>query len=129
MFCSVALVSAKQRQSAMCVCMCVCVYIYIYIYIYVYSGFPDESSGKESACQCKGRKKPGFDPWFGKIPWSRKWQLTPVFLPGKPHGQRSLEGYSPWGCKESDTTEQLSTLSYIPPLLTLPPTSPRMPPH
>ena len=35
-----------------------------------------------------------------KIPWRRKWQPTPVFLPGKPHGQRSLEHYSPWGCKE-----------------------------
>ena len=41
----------------------------------------------------------------GKIPWRRKWQLTPVFLPGESHGQRSLVGYSPWGHKESDTTE------------------------
>ena len=40
----------------------------------------------------------------GKIPWRRKWQLTPVFLPGKSHGERSLAGYSPWGCKESDMT-------------------------
>ena len=48
-----------------------------------------------------------FDPWIGKIPWKRDWQPTPVFLPGKPHGWRSLVGYSPWGCKESDTTEQL----------------------
>ena len=46
-----------------------------------------------------------FDPWVGKIPWRRKWLLIPVFLPGKFHGQRSLEGYSPWGCKESDMTE------------------------
>ena len=50
-----------------------------------------------------------FDHWIGKIPWSRKWQPTPVFLPGKFHGQRSLVGYSPWGHKELDTTEQLST--------------------
>ena len=42
----------------------------------------------------------------GKIPWRKKWQPTPVFLPGEFHGQRSLVGYSPWGCKESDTTEQ-----------------------
>ena len=44
----------------------------------------------------------------GKIPWRRKWQSTPVLLPGKSHGQRSLVGYSPWGRKESDTTEQLN---------------------
>ena len=44
--------------------------------------------------------------WVGKIPWRRKWQPTPVFWPGKSHGQRSLEGYSPWGRKESDTAEQ-----------------------
>ena len=41
----------------------------------------------------------GFEPWVGKIPWRRKWQPSPVFLPGKFHGQRSLLGYSPWGCK------------------------------
>ena len=46
-----------------------------------------------------------FDPWVGKIPWSRKWQHAPVFLPGKSHGQKSLASYSPWGCKESDTIE------------------------
>ena len=44
-------------------------------------------SGKESTCQCR---RCGFDPWVGKIPWRRKWQPTPVFLPGKSHGQRSL---------------------------------------
>ena len=38
-----------------------------------------------------------FDPWVGKIPWSRKWQPIPIFLPGESHGQRSLLGYSPWG--------------------------------
>ena len=46
-----------------------------------------------------------FDPWVGKIPWRRACQPTPLFLPGESHGQRSLEGYSPWGCKESDMTE------------------------
>ena len=46
--------------------------------------------------QCR---KPGFDPWVRKIPWRRKWQPTPVFLPGEFHGQRSLVGYSSWGCK------------------------------
>ena len=58
-----------------------------------------------SVCLQYGR--PGFDPWVGKIPWRRKWQSTPALLPGKSHGQRSLVGYSPWGCKELDTTERL----------------------
>ena len=60
-------------------------------------------SGKESTCQCKRRKGCGFDPWVRKISWGRKWQPTPVFLPGEFHGQRSLAGYSPQGCKELDT--------------------------
>ena len=51
-----------------------------------------------------------FDPRTGKIPWRRKWQPNPVFLPGESHGQRSLASYSPWGCKESDTTERLTLL-------------------
>ena len=42
---------------------------------------------------------------FLVIFWRREWQSTPVFLPGKSHGQRSLVGYSPWGCKELDMTE------------------------
>ena len=62
-------------------------------------------SGKESTCQCR---RLGFDPWVRKIPWRRKWQSTPVFFSGKSHGQRSLAGYSPWGHKELDTTQQLS---------------------
>ena len=66
-------------------------------------------SGKENACQCKRGKRCRFDPWVGKIPWRRKWQPAPGFLPGKFHGQKNLAGYSPWGHKESDTTEQLST--------------------
>ena len=45
--------------------------------------------GKESARQCRGRKRPGFNPWVRKIPWSREWQPSPVFLPGKFHGQRT----------------------------------------
>ena len=51
----------------------------------------------------------GFDPWVGKILCRRKWQTTPIFFPGKSHRQRNLAGYSPWGHKESDTTECLST--------------------
>ena len=46
-----------------------------------------------------------FDPWIGKIPGRRKWQPIPVYFPAESHGQRSLEGCSPWGGKELDTTE------------------------
>ena len=56
-------------------------------------------------CQSRRHKRQGFDPCFGKISWRRIWQLTPVFLPGKFHGQRSLVGFSPRGRKELDTTE------------------------
>ena len=82
---------------------------------------PGESQGQRSlvACCLWGRtesdtaeatrqrqcRKPRFDPWIGKIPWRRKWQPSSVFLPVEFHGQRSLTGYSPWGHKESDTTE------------------------
>ena len=52
--------------------------------------------------QCR---RSGFDPWVRKIPWRREWQPTPVFLPGESHGQRSLEGYSPCGCKELDKAD------------------------
>ena len=54
--------------------------------------------------QCWG---PKFKPWVGKTPWRRKWQPTPVLLPGKSHGWRSLVACSPWGREESDTTERL----------------------
>ena len=70
-------------------------------------GFRSGTSGKESSCQCRRCKRNGFDLWVRKIPWSRKWQPAPVFLPEKFHGQRSLVGYSPWGHKESDTTEHV----------------------
>ena len=51
----------------------------------------------ESTCQCRRLRRHGFSPWVRKIPWRRRWQPTPVLLPGKPHGQRSLAGYSPEG--------------------------------
>ena len=53
--------------------------------------------------QCAGDA--GLISCVRKIPWRRKWQPTPVFLPGKSHGQKSLAGYCPWGHKESDATE------------------------
>ena len=75
-------------------------------------GFPGGTSGKVLACHCRKLKTLEFNPWVGKIPWRRAWQPTPLLLPGRSHGQRSLAGYSPWGCKESDTTEQLHFLSF-----------------
>ena len=63
---------------------------------------PRWHGGKESAGQCRARGRCRFKPCVGKIPWRRKWQPTPVFLPGKFHGQRSLAGYSLWGCKDLD---------------------------
>ena len=63
--------------------------------------FPGGSVVKKSACQGKRHR---FNPWIEKILWRRKWQPTPVFLPGKSHGQSSLAGYSPWVAKESNMT-------------------------
>ena len=57
-------------------------------------GFSSWLSGKESACQCRRRR---FDPWGLEDPPESEMAATPVFLPGKSHGQRSLAGYSPWG--------------------------------
>ena len=68
-------------------------------------GLPRWLSGKESACQCRRHR---FDPWVGRIPWRRKWQPTPVFLLGKFHGQRGA-WWGPWGSKELDMTEPVST--------------------
>ena len=72
-------------------------------------GFPGGSDGPESACNAGDQ---GSIPGLGKIPWRREWLPTPVFLPGEFHGERSLVGYSPWGCKESDTTQHLR-LGYV----------------
>ena len=67
-------------------------------------GFPSGSDGKESACNAGD---PGSIPGSRRSPGEGKWQPTPVLLPGEYHGGRSLVGYSPWGHKESDTTERL----------------------
>ena len=72
---------------------------------YLHSTKAESKLVASSGCLQCGR--PEFDPWVGKIPWRRKWQLTPGFLPGESHGQRSLVGYSPRSHKESDTTERL----------------------
>ena len=63
----------------------------------------EDTSGKEPTCQCRRYGRHVFNPWVGKISWRRAWQPTPVFLPGKFHGQRGLAGYSPWGLQRVRT--------------------------
>ena len=72
----------------------------------------DFLGGSDGKSVCLQRWRPGFDPRVGKIPWRRKLQPTPVLVPGKSHGRRSLVGCYPWGRKESDTTERLHLLPY-----------------
>ena len=86
-------------------------------------GLPGGASGKQLACQCRGHKRCVFDPWFGKVPWRRALQPTPVFLPGESHEQQSLASYSPWGSQrvghnwndlaESSTRKEKVTLSWV----------------
>ena len=73
----------------------------------MYEGFPWGSAVKNLPASAGGAET-WFSPWVG-----RKWQLTPVFLPRKSHGQRSLAGYSPWGHKESDTTEHARIIMIV----------------
>ena len=70
--------------------------------------FPGGSDSKSVCLQCR---RLGFDPWIGKILWRRKWQPTPVILPGKSHGRRSRVGYRPWDRKESDMAEDFTFTS------------------
>ena len=91
------------------------VYVLVFFFFFLPEGFinpafisryiPSEGllrchNGKESTCQCRRLKRHRFSPRVGKILWSRKWQSSPVFLPGKFHGQRSLAGYNPWGSQK-----------------------------
>ena len=64
-------------------------------------GMPWGLNGEESACQ---RRRRGFDPWAEKTPWRREWKSTPVFMPGRAQGQRSLVGTVHGVAKEADTT-------------------------
>ena len=68
---------------------------------------------KDSPANAGDAREDGLDLWVRKIPWNRKRQSIPVFLPGKFCGQSSLVGYSPWDRRELDTTEQLSTTQYL----------------
>ena len=71
------------------------VFLFQNILLYKCNAFSIFPSGIEPACQYRRYKRQGFDPWVRKIPRKRAWQPTPVFLPGKSHGQRNLAGYSP----------------------------------
>ena len=70
--------------------------------------FPSSSAVKIHL-QCRICRRHGFDPWVGKIPWSKKWQPTSLFLPEKPREQRSLMGHRPQGRKESDMPQRAHT--------------------
>ena len=72
-----------------------------------YRGFPGGTVVKDPPANAGDARDLGSVPGLGRPPWRREWQPTPVCLPEKVHGQRSLVGYSPWGCKVSDMTEPL----------------------
>ena len=82
--------------------MCVHVHVFVGWRIFFFHwnrGFPGGASGKEPTCQCQRHKAWGFDPWVGKIPWTKAGQPTAVFLPGESHGRRNMVGHSPLCCK------------------------------
>ena len=88
-------------------------YIYIYIYIHIYIYIYICKVEKIIPMQCRRQRRCRFDPWVRKISWSRKWQPTPVFLPGKSYRQKSLMGYSPWSCKESDWSVSMCVHAHV----------------
>ena len=77
--------------------------VFICIYLMI-------SDGASQVAQMVKNLPAMHETWVRKIPWKREWEPIPVFLPREFHGQRSLEGYSPWGLKESDRTERLTFL-------------------
>ena len=79
-------------------------YIYMYIYIYIWASLVAQMVKNLPLMQ-----ETQVDSWVRKIPWRKKWQSTPVFLPGESHRHRSLAGYSSWGHKELDMTELLKS--------------------
>ena len=79
----------------------------ILVIIFTHKAFSGGSAVKNLPAM-QGPQEMWLNPWIGKIPWRRKWQPTPVFLPGESYGQRSLVGYSPSVCKELDTIDRLT---------------------
>ena len=100
---------AAQSWASYLTFLCLCFLSYKIRVIRVSRGFPGGSNSKGSAWNVGDL---GLILVVGKIPWRKEWHPTPVFLPGEFHGQKSLVGYSPWGRKESDMTESLSTYAY-----------------
>ena len=72
--------------------------------------FPDGTTGKEPAWQCRRCNRLGFDPWVGKIPWRRKWQPTQVFLPENPMDRGACQATSHRVSTESDMTEAIGSV-------------------
>ena len=86
--------------------MACCIYLIVLkVFFSAHLGFPGSTLVKNPPAN---RGNVGLTPRWGKIPWRRKWQPTPVFLPGKFYGHRRPMGYSPWDCKELDMTEGLT---------------------
>ena len=95
--------SVKKRKMGICILLLKIKCVWLSMYTLGASQVAQEV--KNPPASAGDIKRLGFDPWVGKISWRRKWQLTPVFLPGESHGQRSLAGYSSWGRRELDMTE------------------------
>ena len=76
-------------------------------------GFPGGISGKESAYQCRRHRRRGFNLWVRKIPWRKKWQPTPVFLPGESHGQRDRGAWQATANRITKSQTQLKWLSTV----------------
>ena len=89
-----------------------CVVSHIHQYFIPSNGYV-ASLVAQSVKNLPENRRPGFDSWVEKIPWRRKWQPTPVFLPGESHGQRSLAGYSPWSCQSQTRFSDQTTNGYV----------------
>ena len=86
----------------------------VYANAMTFYGLPQCLSSRRICLQCKSWRRRGFDTWVRKIPWRRAWQPIPVFLSGKSHGQRRLEGYSPQGCRVGhDWNDLASTWHFV----------------
>ena len=102
----------KKQRELTCNIFYLTYYSKYYFNIYFTLGFAGSTSGKEPACQCRKRKRKGFNPWVGKMPWRRKWQPTPVSLPGESRGQRRRESCSPWVARNQTRLKPHSTYTH-----------------